>query len=250
MPQIVTNAVVLRRADYRENDRMLTLFSPTLGRIDALCRGCRRQKSPLMAASEVFCAGEYVLYTAGERMTVVSCQVQDTFYPLRSDFDRLAHGMYCLELCAAAVQPDEENERLFMLLLRSLAHLAYSEKIEPRRVTTVFLMGLTSLIGFRPHVGRCAKCAMPIAPIVPPGQAEDAPIAYFSPEHGGVLCHNCGMGEHCRVTAGELNCLQAIMRRGIQTLEEEAEIPDALFAALRQMAEGRLDTPIRSGKML
>ena len=42
MPQIVTNAVVLRRADYRENDRMLTLFSPTLGRIDALCRGCRR----------------------------------------------------------------------------------------------------------------------------------------------------------------------------------------------------------------
>ena len=137
-----------------------------------------------------------------------------------------------------------------MLLLRSLAHLAYSEEIEPRRVTTVFLMGLTSLIGFRPHVGRCAKCAMPIAPIVPPGQAEDAPIAYFSPEHGGVLCHNCGMGEHCRVTAGELNCLQAIMRRGIQTLEEEAEIPDALFAALRQMAEGRLDTPIRSGKML
>ena len=57
MPQIVTNAVVLRRADYRENDRMLTLFSPTLGRVDALCRGCRRQKSPLMAASEVFCAG-------------------------------------------------------------------------------------------------------------------------------------------------------------------------------------------------
>ena len=64
MPQIVTHAVVLRRADYRENDRMLTLFSPTLGRIDAICRGCRRQKSPLMAASEVFCAGEYVLYTA------------------------------------------------------------------------------------------------------------------------------------------------------------------------------------------
>lgn len=250
MPQIVTNAVVLRRADYRENDRMLTLFSPTLGRIDALCRGCRRQKSPLMAASEVFCAGEYVLYTAGDRMTVVSCTVQDTFYPIRNDFERLAHGMYCLELCGAAVQPDEENERLFLLLLRSLAHLAYSEKIAPHRVTAVFLMGLTSLIGFRPHVGRCAKCAMPIAPIVPPGKDEDTPIAYFSPEHGGVLCTGCGAGETCRITANELNSLQAIMRRGIQTLTEDAEISDALFAALRQMAEGRLDVPIRSGKML
>ena len=250
MPQIVTHAVVLRRADYRENDRMLTLFSPTLGRIDAICRGCRRQKSPLMAASEVFCAGEYVLYAAGERMTVVSCAVQDTFYPLRSDFERLAHGMYCLELCAAAVQPNEENERLFMLLLRCLAHLAYSEALAPRRVTAVMLMGLTSLIGFRPHVGRCARCAMPIAPVVPQGQAEDTPIAYFSPEQGGVLCSSCGAGETCRLTAGELNSLQAIMRRGIRTLEEEAEISDTLFAALRRMAEERLDTPIRSGKML
>lgn len=249
MPQITTNAVVLRRADYRENDRMLTLFSPTLGRIDALSRGCRRQKSPLMAASEVFCAGEYVLYTAGERMTVVSCQVQDTFYPLRSDFDRLAHGMYALELCAAAVQPDQENERLFLLLLRSLAHLAYSE-IEPKRVTSVFLMGLTSLIGFRPHVGRCARCGAPVAPVAAQGMAQDTPVAAFSAEDGGVLCTACGAGEACRLSAQELGSLQAIMRRGVKTLEEEAEISDSLFAALRRMAEGRLDTPIRSGRML
>ena len=98
MAQIVTNAIVVRRADYRENDRMITLFSPTMGRIDALCRGCRRQKSPLMAASELFCAGEYVLYQAGDHATVVSCQVTDTYYALRGDYERLSHGMYALAL--------------------------------------------------------------------------------------------------------------------------------------------------------
>lgn len=249
MPQITTNAIVLRRADYRENDRMLTLFSPTHGRIDALARGCRRQKSPLMVASEVFCAGEYVLYTAGERVTVVSCAVQDTFYPLRGDFERLAHGMYALELCAAAVQPDLENERLFLLLLRSLAHLAYSET-PPRRVTTVFLMGFVSLTGFRPQVGRCVSCGKPVEPAAPAGMDIDTPVAAFSPERGGVLCTACGAGEACRLDVKALSALQAIMRRGIRTLEEDAEISDELFAALRQMAEGRLDMPIRSGKML
>ena len=245
MAQLTTNAIVLRRADYRENDRMLTLFSPTHGRIDALARGCRRQKSPLMAASEVFCAGEYVLYAAGERMTVVSCAVQDTFYPLRSDFDRLAHGMYALELCAAAVQPEQENERLFLLLLRSLAHLAYSD-IAPRRVSAVFLMGLVSLMGFRPQVGRCAVCGAPVTA----RQEGDAPVAAFSPERGGVLCTACGAGEPCRISAGELSSLQAIMRRGIKTLEEDAELSDSLFDALRRMAETRMDAPIRSGKLL
>ena len=137
MPQITTNAMVVRRVDYRENDRILTLFSPTLGRIDALCRGCRRQKSPLMAASELFCSGEYVLFQAKDRTTVVSCQITDSYYPLRSDFERLAHGMYALELCSAAIQPAQENERLFLLLVRSLAYLCYGE-VEPRRVTAVF----------------------------------------------------------------------------------------------------------------
>lgn len=246
MPQITTNAIVLRRANYRENDRMLTLFSPTLGRIDALSRGCRRQKSPLMAASEVFCAGEYVLYQAGERTTVVSCAVTDTYYPLRDDYERLAHGMYALELCAAAVQPMQENERLFLLLLRTLAHLCYGQAA-PRRVTAVFLMGMTSLLGFRPQVGRCARCGRPIeaSPV-----GEDAPVAAFSAEQGGVLCTACGAGERCRLRAADVRYLQDIMRRGLKSLEDEAQCPDALFDALRQLAEQRLDAPIRSGRML
>lgn len=246
MPQITTNAIVLRRADYRENDRMLTLFSPNLGRIDALSRGCRRQKSPLMAASEVFCSGEYVLYQTGERTSVVSCAVSDTFYPLRADFDRLAHGMYALELCAAAVQPDQENERLFMLLLRSLAHLCYGET-QPRRVSAVFLMGMTSLLGFRPQVGRCARCGRGIDLNI--GQP-DAPIGAFSGEAGGVLCPVCGAGERCRVNTRSVMYLQNIMKQGVKSLDDDGECPDDLFAALRAMAEGKLDVPIRSGKML
>ena len=182
MGQITTNAIVLRRADYRENDRMLTLFSPTLGRIDALCRGCRRQKSPLMAASELFCSGEYVLYQARERTTVISCQIADSYYPLRADYERLSHGVYALELCGAAVQPAQENERLFLLLLRALAYLSY-DTVAPRRVTAVFLMGMMSLLGFRPQVGRCAQCGTPIAL---DGRADDDYAAYFGAQAGGV----------------------------------------------------------------
>ena len=39
-----TDAIVLRHADYRDYDRMLTLFSPEYGRIDAIARGCRSEE--------------------------------------------------------------------------------------------------------------------------------------------------------------------------------------------------------------
>lgn len=250
MPQRVTHAIVLRRADYRDNDRMLTLFSPTLGRVDALCRGCRRAKSPLLAASELFCTGEYTLFQTGERATVVSCQVTDTYYALRGDYDRLSHGMYALELCAAAVQPGEENERLFLLLLRSLAHLCYGET-PPRRVTAVFVMGMVSLLGFRPQVGRCVRCGRPVT-----GEGDESFSAALDPAMGGVLCPSCAQdpsavsGAAYRLSAVEVRYLHAIMRRGLDSLQEPGDCADGLFAAIRALAETRLEMPIRSSKLL
>ena len=67
MPAVTTPGIVLRYANYRDHDRMLTLLSPRLGRVDLLSRGCRRPKSPLMPASELFVSGEFVLF---EKMSV------------------------------------------------------------------------------------------------------------------------------------------------------------------------------------
>ena len=57
MKQTEHTAIVLRYANYRDNDRMLTLFSPTKGRIEALARGCRKPRSPILNASELFALG-------------------------------------------------------------------------------------------------------------------------------------------------------------------------------------------------
>ena len=47
----VVNAIVLRAVNYRDYDRMLTLFTREEGLLSAAARGAHRQKSPLAAAS-------------------------------------------------------------------------------------------------------------------------------------------------------------------------------------------------------
>ena len=56
-----TMALVLKNANYRDYDRMLTLFSGDMGRVDVLARGCRKQNSPLLPLSSVFACGEFYL---------------------------------------------------------------------------------------------------------------------------------------------------------------------------------------------
>ena len=93
MAALTTDALVLRHADYADYDRMVTLFTPEYGRIDAVARGCRRPKSPLVNAVEPFTSGEYQLYSRKERYSIDQCQIKESFYELRTDYDRLVHGV-------------------------------------------------------------------------------------------------------------------------------------------------------------
>ena len=128
MPSLTVSAIVLRGVNYRDNDRMLTLLTPSLGRIDVLSRGCRRPKSPLLSASEVFCTGEYVLFSQHDKNVLTTCTLHDSFYPLRLDYGLLSCGAYMLNLAEAAAQPGEDASALFWLLVKTLHRLAYGKE--------------------------------------------------------------------------------------------------------------------------
>ena len=179
MPSLSTNALVIRRSDYSEYDRMVTLFSPDHGRIDAIARGCRKPKSPLLNACEPFTSGAFLLYQKGERFSIEQCQISESFYELRTDYDRLQHGVYWLKLLDASVMPDVPMQDLFLITLRALAHLNYSD-LPAELLTMAFEMHLMAQLGYAPRVDACQKCGRPI-------DSE----ARFDAERGGCVCLHC-----------------------------------------------------------
>ena len=125
MIQTENTAIVLRRVNYRDYDRMVTLLSPSRGRIDAIVRNCRKPKSHNLNAAEPFSLGDYMMIEAGGHMTVTSVHLIETFYPLRNDYARLTCGMWLLSLAEAVAEPEQEQQELFMLLLHTLSRLAF-----------------------------------------------------------------------------------------------------------------------------
>ena len=177
--RIVTDALVIRHADYGDYDRMLTLATPRYGRIEAVARGCRRLKSPLVNAAEIFTSGEYTLFEKNGRYSVEMCQIKESYFPLRSDYERLVHGVYWMRLLDALVMPDMPAGDVFMLTLKALAYLCYSE-FEPALITFAYEAHLMALEGMAPRVDSCVKCAKPL---------EDA--ARFDAIRGGAVCVSC-----------------------------------------------------------
>ena len=57
-----TKALVLRAVDYKESDKILTLFTQDMGKLTVSARGCRKKGSPLAAACQLLVWSEMVLY--------------------------------------------------------------------------------------------------------------------------------------------------------------------------------------------
>ncbi len=239
MRQTERTAIVLRYVNYRDNDRMLTLFSPTQGRIEALARGCRKPRSPILNASEMFALGDYELYQKGAHLTVISANMIETFYPLRQDFDRLAVGTYLLGVVEGFVQPGVPAQELFMLLLHTLSRLTFST--QPwKPLVAGFLLHLSACEGFRPRLNHCVHCGV---------RLPESASTWFDPQEGGLVCRACHQQTHMPVSAAQAKWMRTMLNVGSASW---VDTPDCIapFALLRKYVEGRLDHPVRSADML
>lgn len=113
MSTIKVFGLVCRYANYRENDRILTLFTREQGRLDVASRGCRRQGSPLLAASQPFVYGQFVLYQSKDKFSVNTADVLESFYPLRDDYDRFRAGLSMLALTVDSTRRGTPTPRCF-----------------------------------------------------------------------------------------------------------------------------------------
>lgn len=216
MGNLTTQAIVLRYANFKEHDRMLTLFSPEHGRLDVAAYGCRRQKSPLLAACQPFTYGEFVLKERQGRYTLAQCDIQDAFFDLRTRLDAFAYASYLCQLCLEAVHPGEGNPELFALLLRAVALLSYST-VMPGDVALAFIMQYMDLLGFRPELSHCLGCGIQ----VPQG------AAWFDAAQGGIVCPRCRREASLPFTQRARTLIRLLLDTGIERMETLKISPDA-----------------------
>ena len=109
MADLICRGMVIRTVDYRDNDRILTLFTAESGRVDAKARNCRKATSPLLACTQPFTYGEYQLFFHKNKYVIDQGEVLESFYPLREDVGRFAAASLCAALCLEGVQAEESS---------------------------------------------------------------------------------------------------------------------------------------------
>ncbi len=140
--EVKTDAIVLRAVDYQENDKILTLFSPSLGRITAGAKGVKKAKAKLAFAAQPFCFAEYILAEKGGRYTVTNAYLHESFFALRYDITRFYAACAMSEICLKLLYEEEVYEGLFIALIEGLKSLSLAEEDPAEGVISFALVAL------------------------------------------------------------------------------------------------------------
>ena len=155
--EIKTEALVLQSIDYKDNDKLLTLFSPSLGRITAGIRGVKKPKAKLAFSAQPFCFAEYILAEKGGRYTVTNAYLHESFFSLRCDIVRFYAACAMAEICLAILYENEDYEGLFVALIEGLKALALTEDDAAEAVISFVLVALRES-GYPLDLGFLEEC--------------------------------------------------------------------------------------------
>lgn len=145
MSTLRTKAVVLRRTNYGEADRILKLLTPE-GQLSVMARGVRREKSKLAGGIELFSVSDITIHSGkGDLGILTSARIEKFYSTILEDYDRLQFGYEAISLVAKASDMVDEPA-WFDVLVNVYAGL--DSQLSPQLVQAWFYLRYADLSGY------------------------------------------------------------------------------------------------------
>ncbi len=174
-----TEGIVLKESKYQETSKILSIYTRKMGKINVMAKGANRPKSRLIANTQPFSYNEYQFSQGKNFYYINQADILDSFYDIRENMNRVIYGFYLLELVGKSVEDEEPNEKIFLLLEKTLRLLSQIED-DYLKLIVAFELKYISFLGYKPYLEKCVMC----------GNGES--LGYkFSNVQGGILCTDC-----------------------------------------------------------
>ncbi len=180
-----TPAIVIKKTKLGEADRILTFYTPKLGKIQGVAKAVRKPKSKLSGHLEMLSYSQVTLARGKNIDVVIGSQTFKPFLSIKNDLDLLSYALYMAEMVNQFTPPETEDPQIFELLTSTLDELSIAKDKE--LLTRYFDLHLLRQAGYRPELEKCVICRKTLEPVT----------NSFAPSAGGVLCPSCQrLGRH------------------------------------------------------
>lgn len=174
---VTTRALVLRATDYKENDKLILLYSLEYGKITVYAKGVRRSNAKLKFAADQFCFGQYELAKSDDRFTLKTCDQLESFYSLREDVEVYYVACAVAECLTNYTEEGQPEHNVFIETLKALQTL--SNGVDSLLVLLRYILSFVELQGFKLQFGICSVCE------------KESKKMFLDLQRDGIVCESC-----------------------------------------------------------
>ena len=175
MKIISVEGIVVSTTSFKENSKILNIFTKDMGIIGCVSKGCKNMKSKLRLPSERFAYGTFHMYYKENGLsTLIDGDIKDYFINIKSDIVKISYLTYICEL-SMNVYKESENENIYPLMESAI--LKIEEGHDPKIITNILELQYLEFLGINLNLDSCVKCG-------------STKVVTLSLSKGGYICAN------------------------------------------------------------
>lgn len=191
-----TKAVVIKAQDYKENDKLVWLYTEQFGKVTAIARGAKKSKSKLFALTLPLCYADYALFKGKSLFNLQEGKIENSFQGLLSNLDKLTYSSYVCELIDICMQDGENNKKLYKDFITCL-YLLNTDALDYEMLIRSFELKLLKATGYGLNLDNCVSCKNKITV-----------TNYISISHFGGVCETCNRQHGIYISKPAYNALR------------------------------------------
>lgn len=146
---IKTEAIILKSADSNEVDRILTIYSEKLGKINISAKGVKKLESKLRYSTEPISCVQLILVEGKNFLILKDALIRNQFLEIKKDLEKMKIARELADLIDEAIVGEECDEEIWKLTLATFKSLN-ENKLYPKSVISDFEKNLIKLLGYDP----------------------------------------------------------------------------------------------------
>ena len=154
MSLLKTKGVILKSQDYRENDKLIWIYTEEAGKVTAIARGSKKSKSKFLSITLPLCFGEFSLFKGKSLYNLQEGKIINSFQGLLNNLDKLTYSSYVCELIDICVEDNEQNIALFRDFITCL-YLLNTDALDYELLIRSFELKVLKSTGYGLIFDRC-----------------------------------------------------------------------------------------------
>lgn len=182
MGYVTTNGILIDRIDFSETSQVIRVFSRKKGRISAIAKGARREKSSFNGPFDLFTVGKFTwISRPPDRLNILTeCKRKKSLLALRNRLPRYYSASWITVFLRRLTPEGTPEPELYRLARSALDELTSSR--QERNIVNMFDLKGLNLLGYLPRMVECSFCHSTFSP---------GTTVRFHYLAGGPVCSGC-----------------------------------------------------------